>query len=146
MASRSGPSARTTAWVARRQTNRAGGPSGTCAMTFICSGRSNSRIGRSGGPPRGRGGRPERWRGGAQMMLRGGCPSRALGNMGVLRRVHDHAPAADARGDAIDQGGQFVIVVHIGIEIALLLHHDFGAAGGQPNEIESKTGIERIAY
>ena len=64
--------------------------------------------------------------------------------MGVLRQVHDHAPAADARGDAVDQGGQFVIVVHIGVEIALLLHHDFGAAGGQANEIEAETGIERI--
>ena len=49
------------------------------------------------------------------------------------------------RGDAIDQGGQFVIVVHIGIEIALLLHDDFGAAGGQANEIEAEAGIERIA-
>ena len=66
-------------------------------------------------------------------------------NMGVLRQVHDHAPAADARGDAVDQGRQFVIVVHIGIEIALLLHDDFGAAGAQANEIESETGIERIA-
>src|ERR1700733_10260441 len=106
MATRSGPSARTTAWVARRQTKRAGGPSGTCAMTFINSGRSNSRSGRSGGSP--------------------------------------SARAADTRGDAVDQGGQFVVVVHIGIEIALLLHHDFGAAGGQPNEIEAETGVEGI--
>ena len=65
--------------------------------------------------------------------------------MGVLRQVHDHALAADARGDAIDQCGQFVIVVHIGVEVALLLHDDFGAAGAQTNEIESETGIERIA-
>ena len=41
--------------------------------------------------------------------------------------------------------GQFVIVMHIGVEIALLLHHDFGAAGGQPDQIEAETGIERIA-
>ena len=34
--------------------------------------------------------------------------------------------------------------MHISIEIALLLHHDFGAAGGQPNEIEAEAGIERI--
>ena len=34
--------------------------------------------------------------------------------------------------------------MHIGIEIALLRHDDFGAAGGQPNQIESETGIERI--
>ena len=33
----------------------------------------------------------------------------------------------------------------MGVEVALLLHHDFGAACGQPNEIESETGIERIA-
>ena len=65
--------------------------------------------------------------------------------MGVLRQVHDHAAAADARGDAVDQRGQFVIVVHIGVEIALLLHHDFAAAGGQANQIEAETGIERIA-
>ena len=58
--------------------------------------------------------------------------------------MHDHAPAADTRGDAVDQGGEFVIVVHIGVEIALLLHHDFGAAGGQPDEIEAEAGIERI--
>ena len=69
---------------------------------------------------------------------------RALRNMGVLRQMHDHAFAADPRGDAVDQSGQFVIVVHIGIEIALLLHDDFGAAGGQANEIEAETGIERI--
>ena len=76
--------------------------------------------------------RPDRLRGCGQMMLRRRRQHRALRNMGVLRQVHDHAPSADARGDAVDQGGQFVIVVHIGVEIALLLHHDFGAAGGQP--------------
>ena len=79
------------------------------------------------------------------MMLRRGCERRALRNMGVLRQVHDHAPAADARGDTVDQGRQLVIVVHIGIEIALLLHDDFGAACGQANEIETEAGIERIA-
>ena len=78
------------------------------------------------------------------MMLRRRRQHRALRNMGVLRQMHDHAPAADARGDAVDQSGQFVIVMHIGIEIALLLHDDFGAAGGQPNEIEAEAGIERI--
>ena len=83
-------------------------------------------------------------RGGGQMMLRRGGQYRAFRNMGVLRQMHDHALAADPRGDAVDQGGQFVIVMDIGIEIALLLHHDFGAAGGQANEIEAETGIERI--
>ena len=78
------------------------------------------------------------------MMLRRHRQHRALGNMGVLRQMHDHAPAADPRGDAVDQRGQFVIVVHIGVEIALLLHHDFGAAGGQADEIEAEAGIERI--
>ena len=34
--------------------------------------------------------------------------------------------------------------MHIGIKITLLLHDDFGAACGQPNEIETETGIERI--
>ncbi len=34
--------------------------------------------------------------------------------------------------------------MHIGIEVALLRHDDFGTAGGQPNEIESEAGIERI--
>src|SRR6202030_1762732 len=48
------------------------------------------------------------------------------------------------RADAVDQRRQFVIVMNIGIEIALLLHHDFGTAGGQPNEIEAEAGIERI--
>ena len=78
------------------------------------------------------------------MMLRRRRHHRAFGNMGVLRQVHDHALAADPRGDAVDQGRQLVIVVHIGIEIALLLHHDFDAAGRQANEIEAETGIERI--
>ena len=78
------------------------------------------------------------------MMLRRHGQRRALRNMGVLRQMHDDALAADARGDAVDQGGQFVIVVHMGIEIALLLHHDFDAAGGQPDEIEAEAGIERI--
>ena len=88
--------------------------------------------------------RPGRLRGGRQMMLRRHGERRALGDVGVLRQMHDHAVAADARGDAVDQGGEFVIVVHVGIEIALLLHHDFGAAGGQADEIEAETGIERI--
>jgi len=79
------------------------------------------------------------------MMLRRRCQNRALRNMRILRQVHDHAPSADARGDTVDQGCQFVIVVHIGIEIALLLHDDFGAACGQANEIEPEAGIERIA-
>ena len=78
------------------------------------------------------------------MMLRRRGQHRAFGNMGVLRQMHDHALAADARGDAVDQRGQFVIVMDIGVEIALLLHHDFGAAGGQANEIEAEAGIERI--
>jgi len=77
-------------------------------------------------------------------MLRRRCQYRALRKMAVLRQVHDHAPAADARGDAVDQGRQFVIVMHIGIEIALLLHDDFRATGGQADEVESETGIERI--
>ena len=80
-----------------------------------------------------------------QVMLRRRRQYRALRNMGVLRQVDDHAPSADARGDTVDQGCQFVIVVHIGIEIALLLHDDFGAACGQANEIEPEAGIERIA-
>ena len=62
------------------------------------------------------------------MMLRRRRQHRALRNVRVLRQMHDHAFSPDARGDAVDQGRQFVIVVHIGIEIALLLHDDFGAA------------------
>ena len=88
--------------------------------------------------------RPCRLRGGRQMMLRRHRHHRALGDMGVLRQVHDHALAADPRGDAVDQRRQFVIVMHIGVEIALLLHHDLGAAGGQADEIEAEAGIERI--
>jgi hypothetical protein len=34
--------------------------------------------------------------------------------------------------------------VHGGIEIALLLHHDLGAAGRQADEIEAEAGIEGI--
>ncbi len=79
------------------------------------------------------------------MMLRGCGDRRALRDMAILRQMHDHAPAADPRRDTIDQRGQFVIVVHMGIEIVLLLHHDFGAARRQANEIEAETGIERIA-
>ena len=37
---------------------RAGGPSGTWAITWICSGRSNSRSGRSGGSCSVRAGQP----------------------------------------------------------------------------------------
>ena len=88
--------------------------------------------------------RPRGLRGGRQMMLRGYGHHRALGDMGILRQMHDHALAADARGDAVDQRGQFVIVMDIGVEIALLLHHDFGAAGGEPDEIEAEAGIEGI--
>ena len=71
-------------------------------------------------------------------MLRRRRQHRALRNMGVLRQMHDHAPPADARGNAVDQRRQFVIVVHIGIEIALLLHDDFSAAGGQANRDRSR--------
>ena len=77
-------------------------------------------------------------------MLRRHGERRALGDVGVLRQMHDHALAADPRGDAVDQGGELVIVVHVGIEVALLLHDDFGAAGRQPDEVKAKTGIERI--
>ena len=48
---------------------------------------------------------------GGQMMLRRRGQHRALRNMGVLRQMHDHALSADARGDAVDQRGQFVIVM-----------------------------------
>ena len=65
--------------------------------------------------------------------------------MGILRQVNDHALAADARGNAVDQGRKLIIVMNVGVEIALLLHDDFGAARGQANEVESETGIERIA-
>ena len=88
--------------------------------------------------------RPCRLRGGGQMMLRGHGQHRAFGDVGILRQMHDDALAADARGDAVDQRGQFVIVMDIGVEIALLLHHDLGAAGGEANEIEAEAGIERI--
>ncbi len=54
------------------------------------------------------------------------------------------ALAADARGDTVDQSGKFVVVMDGGIEVALLLHHDFGAARRQPDEIETETGIEGI--
>ncbi len=81
---------------------------------------------------------------GREMMLRRHGHHGALGDMGILRQMHDDAPAADARGDAVDQRGSFVIVVDIGVEIALLLHHDLGAARRQPDQVETKTGIERI--
>ena len=79
------------------------------------------------------------------MMLRRRGQCRTFRNMRVLRQVHDHALSADARGDAVDQRGQLVIVVHMMIEIALLLHHDLGAACGEPNKVEAETGIEGIA-
>src|SRR5207244_6176246 len=46
-----------------------------------------------------------------QMMLRRRRQYRALRNMGLLRQMHDDALSADARGDAVDQGCQFVIVM-----------------------------------
>jgi len=55
------------------------------------------------------------------MMLRRRGPYRALGNVGVLRQVNDHALAADPRRNAIDQGCQLIIVVNVGVEIALLI-------------------------
>src|ERR1700720_3613189 len=157
MAMRSGPSTRTTAWVARRHVKWCGGPSGTVANgTLIGSGLSNSRNGRNGGSSSTRAGQAacaaaSRWccadtastaRSGIWVSCGRGANPPAPRNMGVLRQVHDHALSADPRGDAVDQGGQFVIVVHIGVEIALLLHHDFGAAGGQGNGMQGETGIE----
>ncbi len=59
--------------------------------------------------------------------------------------MHDDALAADAGGDAVDQRRDLVIVVHRGVEIALLLHHDLGTPRGKANEIEAEAGIERIA-
>ena len=141
---RSGPSTRTTACVTRRQVKWCGGPSGTVANgTLIGSGFSNSRKRpqrRLALDARGPGG----LRRGGEMMLRRRRQHRAFGNMGVLRQMHDDALSADARGDAVDQRGQFVIVMDIGVEIALLLHHDLGAAGGKTDEIEAEAGIERI--
>ena len=80
-----------------------------------------------------------------KMILCRRCQHRALRDMSVLRQVYDDAPSPDARGDAVDQCGQFVIVVNIGIEIALLLHDDFSTVCREANEIESESGIERIA-
>ena len=77
-------------------------------------------------------------------MLRGDGQHRALGNVGVLRQVHDDAAAADPRRDAVDQRRQFVVVVDSRIEIALHLDHAVGSAGGQPDQIEAEAGIERI--
>ena len=79
------------------------------------------------------------------MILRGRRQHRAFRNMGVLRQVHDHAPRPNSRGNAVDQCRQFVIVVNLGIEIALLLHDDFSTVCREANEIESESGIERIA-
>src|SRR5271154_4018911 len=79
------------------------------------------------------------------MMLRRRGPYCSLGNMRILRQVNDHALAANPRRNAIDQGCQFIIVMHVGVEIALLLYDDFSTASGQTNEVESETGIERIA-
>ena len=78
------------------------------------------------------------------MMLRGRRDCSAFGNMCVLRQMHHDALAADARSDAVDQCRHVVIVLRARVEIALLLHHDFSAARGQANEIETEAGIERI--
>ena len=88
--------------------------------------------------------RPFGLHGRGEMMLRGRGQHRAFGDMRILRQMHDDALSADARGDAVDQRGQLVIVVDMGVEIALLLHHDLGAAGGQPDQIEAEAGIEGI--
>ena len=112
--------------------------------TLIGSGFSNSRSGRNGGSLATRSGHAAciaaaRW------CCAGAASTARFRDMGVLRQMHDHALATDPRGDAVDQFGQFVIVMHIGIEIVLLLHYDFGAAGREPDQIEAETGIERIA-
>ena len=78
------------------------------------------------------------------MILRRHSQHGALGNMSVLRQMHEHAFSPDTRGDAIDQCGELVIIVDIGIEIALLLHDDLGTAGAQADEIETEARIERI--
>src|ERR1700742_639129 len=75
--------------------------------------------------------RPDGLLRGIQVILRRRHPPRPLRNMGVLRQMDGYAFAADARGNAVDQGRYFVIVVDIGIEIALLLYDDFGSARGQ---------------
>ena len=79
------------------------------------------------------------------MLLRGRGERGAFRDMRILRQMHDHALAADPRGDAVDQRGQLVIVVDMAVEIALLLHHDLGAACGETDEVEAEAGIEGIA-
>jgi len=54
-------------------------------------------------------------------------------------RLRDDDFVFHAAGDAGDFFGD------LGVEIALLLHDDFGATCGQANEVESETGIERVA-
>ena len=78
------------------------------------------------------------------MMLRRCGPHRTLRQMRVLRQIDHDAPATNPRRDAIDQRGEFVIIVRIGIEVALLLDDDLGAARAEAHEIEAETGIERI--
>ncbi len=48
------------------------------------------------------------------------------------------------RRDAVDQRRQFIIVMDVAVEIVLLLHHDLGTAGGKPDQVEAKAGIEGI--
>jgi len=81
---------------------------------------------------------------GCEMLLRRHGQHRTLRNVSILRQVHQDAPGADARRDAVDQRSQFVIVMDVSVEIALLLHHDFAAAGGKADEIETEAGVERI--
>jgi len=76
---------------------------------------------------------------GCGKMMRAGAPSPRAPNVGVLRQMHDHR-GRDARGDAIDQCSQIVIVGTLASRSRWLLHDDFGAAGGQPDQIEAETG------
>ena len=46
-------------------------------------------------------------------MLRGYGQYGAFGDVGILRQMHDDALSPDARGDAVDQRGKFVIVVDV---------------------------------
>src|SRR3954452_17587527 len=81
----------------------------------------------------------------SKMILRRHSQYGALGNMSVLRQMHEHASSPQTRGDAIDQCCELVIIVHVGIEVALLLNDDLSTAGAQADEIESEPRIERIA-
>ena len=148
---RSGPSATARPRAARRrQRNRSGGPSGTSAVASIGSGRSNSRIGRTGAE--GLGLTQDQTEDGSSdgicsAFSASGAGTAATANSGICvscgtSRV---TPAqAEARAEPIDQMRQFFGVIGRG-QSGLHRIATLGDERREPHHVEAEAGIAGIA-